>query len=60
MLLFPPRSGWLSRDFNKASDNNSLVTQVGQASGVPTRSHLSDHSHPFQGNLQPNLLGPHL
>lgn len=60
LLLLPQRSGVLSRDFNKDSDNNSVVTQSGQPSGVPALSHLSDHSHPFQGNLRPNLSGPSL
>ena len=61
LLLFPKRSALLSGDFNNQhGDNNSPVTQLGEASGIPTRSHQSDHSHPFQGNLRPNLLGPHL
>lgn len=29
--LLPQRSGALSRDFNKDNDNNSTVTQSGQA-----------------------------
>lgn len=58
--LLPQRSGALSRDFNKDSDNNSAVTQLGQASGVPALSHLSDHSQPFQGNLRPTGSGPSL
>lgn len=61
LLLFPKRSASLSRDFsNQDGDNNSPVTQSGQASGVPTRSHQPDHPHPFQGNPRPNLLGPRL
>lgn len=61
LLLFPKKSALLSGDFsNQDGDSNSPVTQLGQASGVPTRSHQPDHPHPFQGNPRPNLLGPHL
>lgn len=40
-------------------DNNSTVTQLGPAPGVPAPSHLSTHT-PFQGNLWPKLSGPRL
>lgn len=60
LLPYPQRSGLLSRDSGKDGDNNSKVTQSGQASGVQAGSHLSDNSHPFQGNLRPNLSRPSL
>lgn len=48
LLLFPQRSGELSRDFNRTV-TTTAVTHLGQAPGVPAPSHLSKASHPFPG-----------
>lgn len=37
------------QELQQAGDNNSPVTQLGQAPGVPAASHLSKHSRPFSG-----------